>query len=145
MIAAAGRYLPLALLVAAWEAGSRLIGRHGKDQAIYDVVKKEIVGTIGTPEMFPDPEGDIALSPDRKWFVNGYRVKDSNYYAILNRETGDFVRTEGFDCKGWTSGNLRLDPAPCWNRASTQLLVPGLSNDAGRTRQLFVISINASS
>jgi hypothetical protein len=124
-----------------WDIGSRIIGRDGPHQAIYDVVERRIVGTIGTPEMFPDPEGDIALSPDGKWFVNGYRVKDRNYYAILNRQTGDFVRTEGFDCTGWTSGDLRLDPAPCWNRTSTQLLVPGLANDKARTRQLFVISI----
>jgi hypothetical protein len=124
-----------------WDGGSRIIGRQGKNQAIYDVVEKRIVGTIGTPEMFPDPEGDIALSPDGKWFVNGYRVKNRNYYAILNRETGDFVRTEGFDCEGWTRGDLRLDAAPCWNRTSTQLLVPGIASDKSRSRQLFVISI----
>ena len=92
-----------------WDLGTRIIGRDGNVQTVYDVAKQRIVGTLGTPEMFPDPEGDIALSPDGNWFVNGYRVQNANYYAILNRQTGDFVRTKGFNCKGWTSGDLRLD------------------------------------
>lgn len=125
-----------------WDTGHELIGRDGRKQAIYDVETKQVVGTIGTPELFPNPEGDIALSPDGRWFVNGYRRGTQNFYTILDRETGDYVKTGGFDHKGWTSGALRLDAAPCWNRTATQLLIPGIADDEQRTRQMFLISIH---
>lgn len=124
-----------------WDLGPRIIGRREKQQAIYDILERRVVGTLGSPELFPDPEGDIALSPDARWFVNGYRVKGRNHYSILNRETGDHIRSEGFDCSGWTGGDLRLDPAPTWNRASNKILIPALAPD--RTRQLFLLKINS--
>ncbi len=126
-----------------WDIGHRLIGRDGPRQVIYDVESKQIVDTIGTPELFPNPEGDIALSPDGEWFINGYRKGTQNFYTIFNRETGAFVKTRGFDHQGWTFGALRLDAAPCWNRDSTQVLIPGIANDDERTRQMFLISITA--
>jgi hypothetical protein len=41
----------------------------------------------------------------------------------------------------WKSGELRIDPAPCWDRDATQVLAPGIADDAQRTRQLFSIRL----
>ena len=53
----------------------KMIGRSGKLQIVYDTEKQRIVNSLGTPEIFPDPEGDIALSPNGEWLVNGYKNK----------------------------------------------------------------------
>lgn len=123
-----------------WDKGGRLIGRLGNRQVIYDPQRQEVVAQLGSPEVFPNPEGDIALSPDGEWFVNGYKNtrEGKNYYVIYRRKDGGHVRSPGFDI-GRLSGDLRLDPAPCWNRDGSKLLVPGLAKDG--SRQMFVIEI----
>ena len=97
---------------------------------------------IGSPEIIPNPGGDIALSPNGKWFVNGYGERGKNYYNILRLSDGAWTRTAGVDQGGYITGELRIDPSPDWNRANTQLLVGGVANDATKTRQLFLITIN---
>lgn len=42
---------------------------------------------------------------------------------------------------GYITGELRIDPSPCWNRDSTQLLVGAIAKDDQKTRQLYVITI----
>ena len=125
-----------------WGYDKKMIGRIGKDQVIYDTNSQQIIGTIGTPKIFPNPEGDIALSPNGEWFVNGYKdkKKKKNYYTIYNLKSDSHVRSDGFDIGEWISGDLRQDPSPCWNRENNQLLIPGLSED-GKSRQLFILSI----
>jgi hypothetical protein len=122
-----------------WDVGPRMLGRIGADQVIYDVEAMKVVGTLGDPGVFPDPEGDIALSPDARWFVNGYRKDGKNYYVVLNRADGTVLRSAGFDQQGQTKGDTRNDPAPCWNRDGTQLLFPSIAPDG--TRQLFVMRL----
>ena len=124
-----------------WEFGSRAIGDVGGKQILYDVDKQEIVGQIGTPEILPQPGGDSALSPDGKWFVNGYRVGHDDFYAIIRRDDGSYLRTRGLPVDGWTGGDLRLDPAPCWNRTSDVIAVPAVADDRERTRQTFLLRI----
>jgi len=124
-----------------WESGDRLIGIRGKDQILYDVERQEVVSTLGTPEMFPNPGGDIALSPDGKWFVNGHGENGKNYYNILRRVDGAWTRTAGLDQGGYITGELRIDPSPCWNRESTQLLVVGVANDEKKTRQIHLLTV----
>ena len=125
-----------------WDEGNVLIGRNGKRQILYDVDAKKEVGQIGSPELFPNPEGDISLSPDGNWFVNGYKVENvegnKNYYAVYRRSDGAFARSEGID-KGQYSGNIRIDPAPRWNRKNDAILVPGIGKN--KTRQMFLIRI----
>ena len=127
-----------------WDYGHRMIGRQKDRQILFDTDNQIIVGTLGTSEIFPDPEGDIALAPNGKLFVNGHKdkKKKSNYYTIYNRENGSYVRTEGFNIGHWQSGDLRQDPSPCWNRSSDKILVPGVSKD-GKTRQLFLITLKS--
>ena len=123
-----------------WAEGSLIIGREADRQVLYDVDKKEIVGQLGTPDLFPNPEGDIALSPDGNWFVNGFASKDrKNHYVILRRSDGAHGRTASFSRGPYRRGDLRIDPAPRWNRTSDAILVPGWTHDG--TRQLFVIRI----
>ncbi len=128
-----------------WAEGKVLIGRKGSKQIFYDVDKSEIVGQLGTPAEFPNPEGDISLSPDGNWFVNGYKVQsekngNKNFFAVYRRSDGAFVRSKGID-KGSYLGNIRIDPAPRWNRTNNQILVPGISKN--KTRQMFVITVKS--
>lgn len=127
-----------------WETGHRMIGAAGDDQIIFDTDTMQVVGKLGSHEIIPKPSGDVALSPDGNWFVNGHGDKGSNFYTILHRTDNIWVRTPAFAQGGYTGGDLRLDPGPLWNRDSTQLLVPGIADDAGHTRQLFIITINRS-
>jgi hypothetical protein len=126
-----------------WLDGQRMIGAIGKEQIIYDVEKMAVVGTIGNPQQLPSPEGDVALSPDGRWFVNGYRKGNENFYAFLRLTDNAFVKSGPFDVRGWISGDLRVDPSPNWNRASNQILISALAADEGRTRQLFLITLRA--
>lgn len=122
-----------------WESGHVLIGRSDKDQIRFDTERQEIVGRLGTPEIFPDPNGDVALSPDGELFVNGHSKSGKNYYTILRRRDGTWTRTVGLDKGGFSSGELRIDPSPCWNRRSNQILMVAIDED--KTRQLQLISI----
>ena len=123
-----------------WDEGSLIIGREADRQVLYDVDKKEIVGQLGTPNVLPNPEGDIALSPDGNWFVNGFASEDRrNHYVTLRRTDGTNVRTPAFRRGPYRRGDLRIDPAPRWNRTSDAILLPGWTDEG--TRQLFVIRI----
>ena len=128
-----------------WAEGNLMIGSH-KDkvdnknkQILYNIDTKKIVGELGNSEMFPKPGGDVSLSPNGNWFVNGYGKSNKNYYAIYRRSDGAFVRSEGID-KGEYSGDIRIDPAPRWNRTNDAVLVPGIAKNG--TRQMFVIRVN---
>ena len=123
-----------------WAEGYLIIGTEGNRQVLYDVDKKEIVGQLGPPDVFPYPEGDIALSPDGNWFVNGFASEDrKNYYTVLRWSDGAHVRTGSFSRGPYRRGDLRIDPAPRWNRTNDAILVPGWTDDG--TRQLFIIRI----
>lgn len=129
-----------------WDLGNTMLGSIRKDgelqQTRYDTETHEIVGRLGDAKMFPKPEGDIALSPDGNWFVNGYKLKrDSaeNFYAVYRRTDSAFARSPGVN-KGPYSENrdLRIDPAPRWNRENNAILVPGVVDGV---RQLFVLDV----
>lgn len=121
-----------------WAEGSLLIGRQDKYQIYYDVDRKKVVGQLGNPEIFPDPEGDISLSPDGNWFVNGYRKGTEIFYTFYRRSDGTYIRSKGID-KGTYSGDIRIDPAPSWNRNNDAILVSGI--DKNKTRQMFLIQV----
>lgn len=122
-----------------WGEGSQMIGRDGDRQIYYDILMRKIIGSIATSEAIPNPEGDISLSPDAKWFVNGYGVKNANYYSVIRLKDDKWVKSAGINKGDYLSGPLRIDPAPRWNRENNQILVPGMTEDG--TRQLFRISV----
>ena len=124
-----------------------MIGSIKKDgelqQVRYDTDTQKIIGRLGDAKMFPKPEGDIALSPDANWFVNGYKPNNEsteNFFAVYHRPTGAFARSPGIP-KGAYSKNrdVRIDPAPRWNRTNDKILTPGL--DKYNRRQMFLIEI----
>ena len=127
-----------------WAEGNLMIGSEkgtegNRDKQIfYNIDTKKIAGELGNPEMFPKPEGDISLSPGGDWFVNGYSDSGKNYYSIYRRSDGAFIRSEGIS-KGEYMGDIRIDPAPRWNRTNDAILVPGIAEN--KTRQMFVIRV----
>jgi hypothetical protein len=127
-----------------WGEGNLLIGSEkGRDrekdrQVLYNVDTKKIVGQLGDPEIFPDPEGDISLSPDGNLFVNGYSKSSQNQYVVYRMIDGVWARSKGIN-KGSYSGDIRIDPAPRWNRTSDAILVPGIAGNG--TRQMFMIRV----
>jgi len=126
-----------------WGENYQIIGRHRDHQAIYDVNQKRIVRRLGTSEAFPKPEGDIALSPDGTWFVNGSAYQDGRLvYDFLRLVDDIHLRSPALSRGNFLHGELRIDPAPRWNRESNAILVPSWTD--GGTRQLFVIRIHES-
>ena len=117
----------------------RMIGSIANRQAVFDVDSQKLVELIGDAEMFPNPEGDIALSPDLEWLANGYKDHGKVHYVIHNRRTGATYRAGGYDLFGRVSGDLRCDPAPRWNRTGDALLIPSMMEDG--TRQMFVLRL----
>lgn len=122
-----------------WDSGHRMIGSVSNQQVIYDVDKQEVVGELGDKKVFPSAEGDIALSPDGQWLVNGHRKDSTNYYTFFRRADNAWVRSPGFAVRGWESGDLRCDPAPCWNRDSREIVFPAIAKDG--TRQMFLLRL----
>ena len=124
-----------------WDLGNVVIGALDGRQVRYDVQRQALIGTIGTPEIIPEPGGDIALSPDGNWFACGYSTdhKTANEYVVVKRSDGRYARAGPFSRGPYTRGVLRIDPAPRFNRDQTQILVPGITSDG--TRQLHVIEI----
>jgi hypothetical protein len=130
-----------------WDEGSVMIGsvkQDGQRQQIrYDINTQQIIGRLGDATIFPKPGGDVALSPDGNWLVNGYKPnKESteNFFAVYHRPSGAFARSPGV-YKGPYSKNrdVRIDPAPRWNRTNDKILTPGL--DKNNRRQMFLIEI----
>ncbi len=124
-----------------WESGTTLIGRDGKRQILFDVDRQRVSGALGSPEIFPDPGGDVALSPDGTWFVNGHGRGGKNYYNIMRRSDEAWTRSAGLNQGGYIKGELRIDPSPCWSRDGTQLLVVAIAPDDQKTRQIHLMTI----
>jgi len=104
-------------------------------------VSKKWAGQIGGPDVFLDTNDDNALSPDGKLYVGSHKSKSKPtecVYTIYRRSNGTFVRSPAITTKAG-GGDVRLDPAPRWNRSSDALLVPGLASDG--TVQLFLLTL----
>ncbi len=126
-----------------WDFGQRMIGAMNGRQILYDIDRMQVIGHLGNREIFPDPEGDVSLSPQGDWFVNGHKDKENamNFYTFYRRSDGKHFRSQGFNIGKWISGDLRQDPSPAWNRSGTRILVPGLVGDTESYRQLFIVSL----
>ena len=130
-----------------WKNGHQIIGskkmrgKGGKRrnaQVVYDVDKKKIVETLGSKKIFPNPGGDVALSPDGTLLANGSGDGRGNRYVVYRLSDGAYARSKRIS-KGKYSGDIRIDGAPRWNRTNDALLVPGLAEDG--TRQMHIIRV----
>ena len=124
-----------------WLDGNRMIGRWDARQGVYDVERQAFVGTLGKPETFEQPEGAIALSPDGKWLVNGASIRGENRYTFYRLADGLTVRGGPLSRGPFVGGTLRIDGAPCCNRDGTAVVVTAIADDAGRTRQMFLLEL----
>lgn len=134
-----------------WGLRTVVIGSKDGRQVCYDIIKGKIVGTIGTKEIIPEPEGDVSLSPDGNWFVCGYPLSadgkktrpsrdcPDNKYVIVRRSDGAYAHSPRFSREPYRDDVLRIDSAPRWNRTGTAVLVPGMTKD--KTRQLYLIEV----
>jgi len=125
-----------------WAEGVQIIGAKDKQQVVYNVLAQQIVRVLGGPSTFPNPGGDIAVSPDGRWLVNGHGDKAGNVYTFLELTTGRVLKSPVLPVGQWNSKELRLDPAPCWNRSSDAIVVTGLADDG--TRQMFLLRLKGS-
>ena len=105
--------------------------RAGLRQVIYHVIDRRVVETLGSPEAFPQPGGDIARHRTGQWFVNGHSDAGSHYYTVLRRADGSWARTPAMSRGKYTGGELRIDGAPSWNRTGDAILFPGLDPSDG--------------
>jgi hypothetical protein len=76
-----------------WGWGSHVIGSHGGQQVVYDTAQQKIVDSLGGKDVFPNPEGDVALSPDGTWFVNSHREGEQHHYTFLEMNTRRVVKS----------------------------------------------------
>ena len=123
-----------------WESGVRMIGVDNR-LIIYDSSQQRLVEELATPTVFPDPENDVALSPDGNWVVQGIEDGSRNAYSVYRRSDGAWAHTRWFDQGDYDSGPLRIDAGPKWNRAGDQILFSSLTSDPDPTRQLFLIRV----
>lgn len=121
-----------------WAQDHILIGSSEGRQILYDVDSQKILGQLGSKAVFPNPEGDISLSPDGNWLANGYKEGTTNRYVIYRLSDASHARSDGID-KGPYQDDIRIDPAPCWNRDNSAILTTGIATD--QTRQLFIIRV----
>ncbi|NKB70655.1 MAG: hypothetical protein GKR89_26595 [Candidatus Latescibacteria bacterium] len=122
-----------------WAEGRHALGGHDGRLAVYDTDAQQIVDYIADPTIIPDPGGDSALSPNGDLLVTGYGVAEGNQWVVYSRKDGTWVRTDPYSRGQYTRGDLRCDSAPCWNRDSSQILVPAIAADG--TRQLYLIHL----
>jgi hypothetical protein len=122
-----------------WADGTRMIGAVGDELVVYDTATQQVVETLGGPDVFAEPGGDTALSWDGEWLVNGATARSRTHYTVMRMADRATLRTEDFDRTGYESGDLRIDPAPCWNRQSDRFAFPALAADG--TRQTFEVRI----
>lgn len=123
-----------------WGQGTEIIGRFDEKQVVYDVATRKITRSLGSPDIFPKPGGDISLSPDGAWLVNGSAHSGGRIqYDFLRLADGFHLRSPDFSRGTLERGELRIDPAPRWNRQSDAILISSWT-DSG-SRQLYVVRL----
>jgi hypothetical protein len=122
-----------------WDFRSRMIGSYEDKLVLYDALARQVVETLAESDIVRDPEGDTALSYDGEWIVNGATESSTMYYTVLRRKDGAFLHTEDFSRAGYETGDLRIDPAPCWSRQGDRFAFPALASDG--TRQMFEVHV----
>jgi hypothetical protein len=123
-----------------WGPGKNLVlaGNNGYD--LYDVDQSKVVGTFGSKAIFPTPGSDNVMSPDAAFYVGSHKPnEDSCIYTFFRLSDGAFMRSPPINQPEMQDSDIRIDPAPRWNRTSDAILVPGIADNG--TRQLFEIRL----
>lgn len=126
-----------------WADGNRMIGHVDGELVFYDTDTMEVVGPVGPPDVFPDPENDVALSPDGNWIVQGIEENERTSYVVYRLSDGASARSPWFAQTGYSSGDLRIDAAPKWNRTSDAVMFSSLTEGDNPTRQLYLIRVSS--
>jgi hypothetical protein len=121
-----------------WDFKSRMLGTVEKKLIVYDTLSQQVVDTLGGSEIFRDAGGDTALTRDGAWLVNGATTGATMHYTVMRRSDREWFKTGDFN-RGTYRGDVRIDPAPCWNREGDRFAFPALANDG--TRQLFEVRV----
>ncbi len=124
-----------------WGQGKNLVLAGTNGYELYDVDQNKVVGAFGSKEIFPKPTSDNIMSPDAAFYVGSHNPNsDMCIYTFLRFADGAFVRSRPIKTRGKPENNdVRIDPAPRWNRTSNAILVPGIADDG--TLQLFEITL----
>jgi hypothetical protein len=123
-----------------WGTGKNLVLARNYGYNLYDVDQERIVGSFGNKNIFPNTDSDHALSPDATFFVGSHKINDELcIYTFLRLSDSAFIRSSPINQPKMEDSDVRIDPAPLWNRTSDAILVPGVA--ANGTRQLFEIKL----
>lgn len=122
-----------------WSRDQLIVGAKDGQQILFDPVAQKVARSVGTREQFPEPGGDVAISFDGEWLVNGWHDGRQSCYRVFNLATSETFTTPCVQIGDYREGDLRIDPAPCWNRDGSAIAVPGLAADG--TRQTFILHL----
>ena len=113
-----------------------------KNQIVtYNVETDSITGALGS--YFRKTSGDLTLSESGEMFANGWEEGDNLVYAVVRLDDGaNGIAPLIHRGNVHTSGDLRIDAAPRWNRRGDKLLVPGWSSSNNK-RSLNIISVGS--
>ena len=124
-----------------WVDDVRMMGNVDGELVFYDTDAMEVIGPVAAPGVFPDPENDVALSPDGEWIVQGVEEDPKTSYVVYRLSDGLMAQTGWYDQTGYSHGDLRIDAAPKWNRSNDEVLFSSLTPGPDRTRQLYRIRV----
>lgn len=124
-----------------WGEGKNLVLASDNGYELFDVDQDKVVGRFGSKEIFPEPTSDNVLSPDAEFYVASKNPGgDSCIYTFFRFADGAFIDSPPVRTRGNPEDHdVRMDPAPRWNRTSDALLVSGIADDG--TQQLFEVRI----
>ena len=73
-------------------------------------------------------------------FANGFTPNRATVqYVLFRRSDSLTLKSQVFSRGPYQKGELRIDPAPRWNRSDNTILIPGMTQDG--TRQLHLLRI----
>jgi hypothetical protein len=99
--------------------------------------------TDWTADGFANPADDglfrIGIATGKRELLISYRDLAA-YLRVTDDQYPIYVRSPAIRTMR-AGGDVRIDPAPRWNRANDAILVPGIAKDV--SRQLFIVRIPA--
>lgn len=125
-----------------WGEGKNLILAGDDGYKLFNVDRDKVVGTFGNKKIFPNPGSDNVMSPNAELYVGSNNPNGEDcIYTFFRFADGKYFRSPPIkQIKSKDNNDVRIDPAPRWNRKSDAILVPGVADNG--TRQLFEIRLS---